>query len=76
MSKKLEWVLTRIHELEESISRWRQRHSQSDPGAMMDLRDMRKELSTLTELRNALQSNQEPASGSKKNPEEPTVQPK
>lgn len=42
----------------------------------MDLRELRKELSTLTELRDALRRAEEQVSGSKKNPEEPAVQPK
>jgi len=37
-------VITRIAELEAAIVRWRSMNSQSNPGAMMDLRDMRREL--------------------------------
>jgi hypothetical protein len=37
-------VVTKIAELEAAIARWPSMNSQSNPGAMMDLRNMRKEL--------------------------------
>ena len=41
----------RIAELEIEIAVWRATNSQSNPGAMMELRAMRKELESLQKLR-------------------------
>jgi hypothetical protein len=38
----------RIQDLELEIAAWRSKNSQSNPGAMFELRRMRKELDTLT----------------------------
>jgi hypothetical protein len=37
-------VLRAIRDLEVEIAEWRTKNSQSNPGAMMDLRDMKKQL--------------------------------
>ncbi len=39
-------VLRAIRDLEAEIAEWRTKNSQSNPGAMMDLRDMKKQLAT------------------------------
>ena len=39
-------LLRVINDLEMEIAAWRTKNSQSNPGAMMDLRDMRKKLAT------------------------------
>ena len=37
-------LLSAIRDLEAEIAEWRTKNSQSNPGAMMDLRDMKKQL--------------------------------
>jgi hypothetical protein len=47
-------LFSRMIELEFEIARWGSRNSQSNPGAMMDLRDMRRKLQkikTILELK-------------------------
>jgi len=44
MQKLLDTVLVRITDLEDSIKNWKTRNSQSNPGAMMELRDLKKKL--------------------------------
>lgn len=41
-------LIFRISDLEDEIAAWRSTNSQSNPGAVMELRSMRKELETLT----------------------------
>jgi len=43
-------LLLQIAELERSIQRWGARNSQSNPGAVMELRAMKKELAALQDL--------------------------
>ena len=40
-------VMSRITELEKEIEEWRYHNSQSNPGAVMELRSMKKELEAL-----------------------------
>jgi hypothetical protein len=40
-------LVRRIFELEREIDEWRYHNSQSNPGAVMELRSMKKELTTL-----------------------------
>ena len=40
-------LVSRIFELEKEIDEWRYHNSQSNPGAVMELRSMKKELATL-----------------------------
>ena len=42
--------LDRIHALEREIEEWRSHNSQSNPGAVMELRSMRKELEALKKV--------------------------
>ena len=41
-------LLRIIHDLQAEIADWRTKNSQSNPGAMMELRDMRKQLAAHT----------------------------
>jgi len=43
----------RIAQLEKEIAEWRQKNSQSNPGAMMELRDMKRELDRLLKSESA-----------------------
>ena len=45
MQKLLDIVLTRIEDVEDNIKTWKSKNSQSDPSAMMELRNMKKVLS-------------------------------
>ena len=45
--KKRDPRLDRIHALEREIEEWRSHNSQSNPGAVMELRSMKKELEGL-----------------------------
>lgn len=47
MENKKEIILSRIFELEIKIADWGMTNSQSNPGAVMDLRSMKKELEQL-----------------------------
>jgi hypothetical protein len=42
--------LDHIHALEREIEEWRYHNSQSNPGAVMELRSMRKELEALKKM--------------------------
>jgi len=42
-----ELLVRRIFELEREIEEWRYHNSQSNPGAVMELRSMKRELATL-----------------------------
>jgi hypothetical protein len=46
----MEAILKRIFELEIKIADWRMTNSQSNPGAVMDLRSMKKELERLEKM--------------------------
>jgi len=46
-------MLARIAQLEKEIAEWRQKNSQSNPGAMMELRDMKRALSRLLKSESA-----------------------
>lgn len=45
MQTLLDIVLTRIEDMEDKIKSWKSKNSQSDPSAMMELRNMKKILS-------------------------------
>jgi hypothetical protein len=47
-------LLGRIFELEKEIADWRCHNSQSNPGAVMELRSMKKELEKLKQIWKAL----------------------
>lgn len=58
-SKEVNELLYQIQTLESKIKEWPQRNSQSNPSAMMDLRDMRRELRDLrVQLVEAIQKDQ------------------
>lgn len=46
-----------IKEIESEISLWRYRNSQSNPGAMIELRELRKELEALKKARTQVINN-------------------
>lgn len=65
MQKLLDIVLTRIEDVEDKIKSWKSKNSQSDPSAMMELRNLKKTLSTQQRVKITLiQSIQELTPGS------------
>jgi hypothetical protein len=50
MSDKIDQVKQQISELQEAIRVWGQRNSQSDPGAVMELRQTRKTLAASIQM--------------------------
>ena len=46
MQNLLDTVLVRIGELEESIDEWKRKNSQSNPTAMIELKEIKKKLAT------------------------------
>jgi len=54
MPETLAQVEARIRDLEEQISAWSRTNSQSNPGAMMELRALKKELAAAIALKQRL----------------------